>query len=65
MKKKACSVCLTNCLRIHGNEDEDDNDSPDCSSRGAKEDAPARSPSFLKKMIESTMTSTMVMQYTA
>jgi len=60
--KKACSVCRTNCLRLHGPDDEEDEEDAMacrlCALRESKENEHVeadRNPSFLKKMSESTM----------
>lgn len=59
--KKACSVCRSNCLRLHGPEEEEDEDATacrHCALGKSKENELVeadRSPSFLKKMSESTM----------
>ena len=61
--KKACSVCVVNCVRLHGGveEDEDANACLFCAVRKPKEGEDVanvqadRNPSFLKKITESTM----------
>jgi len=74
MKEKACSVCLANCVRLHGDAGEDPNDEispvgssgPVLKENGAsgphqKKNVPTEIfPSFLKKMTELTMTSALV-----
>jgi hypothetical protein len=63
--KKACSVCLSNCLRLHGaqGKNEDVAACSRCASRRPEEDEHRnqqrtqadRNPSFLKKMAKSNM----------
>ncbi|KAG0563769.1 hypothetical protein KC19_8G057400 [Ceratodon purpureus] len=63
--KKACSVCLSNCLRLHGAQGENEDSAACllCASRKREEDEhqnqqrihAERNPSFLKKMATSTM----------
>lgn len=75
----ACSVCMTNCVRLHGDADEDPDEeiSPAGSSGpvpkedGAsgpqqKENVPTENfPSFLKKMTELAVTSALVITETS
>lgn len=75
MKKKACFVCLKNCVRIHGDEDEDPdeeitpagssgpapNENVTTHEPGPKENVASEPcPSFLKKMTELSITSALV-----
>lgn len=63
METKACTVCSMNCLKLHGDEDEDADRNKRMldSSRGRKKDAASHLlPSFLKKMTEVAIKSKLV-----
>lgn len=75
MKEKACSVCMANCVRLHGDAGEDpeeklsptDSSGPVLQENGAsgshqKKDLPTEIfPSFLKRMTELTLSSSLQM----